>query len=101
MADSLCAECQDRVKLEALFDDGPLLDEANAVLDPVNHYLRTDGQRSLAQRACRNSELPAQIVVCDLTRTTGQNLLRNHCQLPLDFIALRGKTTRIAQGPSR
>jgi hypothetical protein len=31
------------VNLEALLDNGPLLDEANTVLDPVDYYLCIDG----------------------------------------------------------
>ena len=53
-AGPLCAGSENPTKLEALFDDGPLLDKRNAVLDPVDHHFLTDGQWFLAQRSGGN-----------------------------------------------
>ena len=99
MADALCSGCENRANLETLLDDRPLLDESNAVFDSVDHHFGTDGHCPLAQRAGWNLKLPPEELVGYFASATGGNLLRNHRELTLDLIVLRGERACIAQGP--
>ena len=75
MAGALRSGCEGRASLETLLDDRPLLNEGNAVLDPVDHDFGTNGHWSLAQRPGRNSKLPAEELVGNFASAAGGDIL--------------------------